>query len=113
LQRRWAEQNSPPEYPERIAVMLSDAARYGISEQESELKSLLAPFNEKEQIAWINESLRMADIIERYLRITPKRQRDAKTGELEFVLGVHELWQLVEQLGSNRWHNLVLSRLNS
>ena len=91
LQLRWAEQNSPPEYPERIAVLLSDAARYGINEQESELQSLLLPFNDREKVAWINESLRMADIIERYLRINPKRQRVANTGELEFVPGVLEL----------------------
>jgi Mu transposase, C-terminal len=91
LQLRWAEQNSPPEYPERIAVLLTDAAKYGINDQETELESLLVPFNEKEKVAWLNESLRMADIIERYLRINPKRQHDANTGELKFVPGVHEL----------------------
>jgi hypothetical protein len=76
-----------------VAVLLSEAARYGVKEQESEIASLLSPLKQEERIAWIQESLRMAEIIDRYIRITPKRHRNAKTGTLDFVIKVYEICQ--------------------
>jgi hypothetical protein len=93
LQLRWAEQNVTPQYPERIAVLLSEAAKYGVKEQESEIASLLLPLKEAERTAWLAESVRMAKIVERYARISPKRSRDAKTGALDFVPAVYEICQ--------------------
>jgi hypothetical protein len=91
LQLTWAEQNMPPEYPERIAVLLAGATRYGINEHESEITTVLLPLGQAERIAWFNESLRMAEIVERYAKIRPKRRRNAKTGDLEFVPKVHKI----------------------
>jgi len=93
LQLAWAEQNLAPEYPERIAILLSEAASYGVNEQESEIAMRLLPLRPEERVAWLNESLRMAEIVERYDRIKPKRRRDPETGVLDFVPGVYEICQ--------------------
>lgn len=93
LQLRWAEQNVTPEYPERIAVLLSEAAKYGAKEQESKIASLLLPLKEAERVAWLAESVRLAEIVGRYAKISPKRSRDVKTGALDFVPDVYEICQ--------------------
>jgi len=91
LQLKWAKNNSSSQYPGQIAALLSEAGGYGAKEQEAEIVKLLSPLTPTERIAWIDEALRLAHIIELYSRIKPKRQRDAVRGTWEFMPGVYEL----------------------
>jgi hypothetical protein len=91
LQLTWARKNSSTDYPEQIAILLSEGAKYGINEQETEINKLLLPLTREERIAWMAESLRLARLIEGYHKIKPKRRRNKFTGALEFVPEVFEL----------------------
>jgi len=93
LQLEWARKKASVSYPQQIAVLLSEGAKYGISEQEAEINSLLLPLTPEERIAWMAEALRLARIIELYNKIRPKRRRNRHTGGWEFVPGVMELRQ--------------------
>jgi transposase InsO family protein len=93
LRMKWAQANLLPDYPEQIAVLLSEAAEYGLNERTEEITELLIPLTPAERRAWIEEALRMSRVVEKYRKIKPKRQRNAVNGDYEFVTGVHELCQ--------------------
>jgi hypothetical protein len=93
LQLKWAQNNPLLEYPERIAILLSEATEHGLKENEDEITKLLAPLSPVERRAWMEEALRMVKIVERYAQIQPKRRRNSTTGAYEFVAGVIELCQ--------------------
>lgn len=85
LQLKWAQNNSSSNYPEQIAVLLSEGVKYGIIEQEAEINKLLLPLTPEERVAWMAESLRLAALIEKYDKIRPKRRRDTFRGNWKFV----------------------------
>ncbi len=91
LQIKWALNNSLPEYPERVAVLLSEATERGLNEQADEVVKLLTPLSPAERRAWVEEAIRMSKIAERYGQIKPKRRRNLATGAYEFVPEVIEL----------------------
>lgn len=93
LQLKCIQLNSSPDYPEQIAVLLSEASEYGLNEHTDEIANLLIPLSLAERRAWIDEALRMAKIAERYSQIHPKRQRKSKTNAWEFAPGIAELCQ--------------------
>jgi hypothetical protein len=93
LQIKWAQLNPLTEYPEQIAILLSEAAEHGLNEHPDEIEKLLAPLSQPERRAWMEEALRMVKIVGRYAQMKPKRQRDSATGAWEFAAGVVELCQ--------------------
>lgn len=94
LQFQWGENNPLPDYPEQIAVLLSEASKYGLNEQSNEITELLTPLVPAERRAWIEEALRMVKLVERYREIKPKRQGKSDGGDIDFVPGVYELCQV-------------------
>lgn len=93
LQFKWLRLNvlqDNSEQTELSDLVVSDST---FNEQEIEIKKVLLRLSSEERVLWINEALRLAQIITRYSKITPKRHRISTTGEYEFVPEVYELCQ--------------------
>jgi len=73
--------------------LLIEAENYGLAKRETEIISLLSLLTPTERIAWINESIRLAKLIEHYFSIKPKRYKNPITKKLEFVDEVEKLCQ--------------------
>jgi hypothetical protein len=94
LQFQWGKNNPLPDYPEQIAVLLSEASKYGLNEQSNGITELLMPLVPAERRVWMEEALRMVKLVERYGEIKPKRRGKADGGAIDFVPGVYELCQV-------------------
>jgi hypothetical protein len=91
LQAGWANNNLPNDYTDRVASLLSESSVRDLDEHAEEIKERLVNMSPEERRAWVDESLRMSKVVERYGGIEPKRRRDPATGRLDFVPGVYEL----------------------
>ena len=60
-------------------------------EHESELEDMLANLPVVEQKIWLDEALRLTNIVIRYQSIKRKRKHSKKTGKYDFVAEVYEL----------------------
>lgn len=77
----------------RFSNLLVEAENYGLAKRETEIISLLSRLKPIERTVWMNEAIKLAKLIERYISIKPKRYRNQITKELEFVDEVEKLCQ--------------------
>src|SRR5689334_7670684 len=84
LQVALVKNNLPNDYAEQIKYLLSESTEDVLDEHADKIKERLIHLSPLARQAWLAESLRMSNIMERYGRIRPKRQRDPATGELDF-----------------------------
>jgi transposase InsO family protein len=90
VQINWAKQLFISESSEQSASTAQEVSD-GVADTVKDLSAALLRLPRAEQINWIKEALRLAQVIQRYAGIKQKRQRSRETGKTEFVPEVLDL----------------------
>lgn len=91
LQIKWVRLNASCSDAEQTELGISDEIDATLKENEKKLRNALLCLPLKDRTFWINEALRLAQIVIHYGQINPKRRRHPVSGELYFVPAVFKL----------------------
>ncbi|MCP9496259.1 MAG: Mu transposase C-terminal domain-containing protein [Pyrinomonadaceae bacterium MAG19_C2-C3] len=91
LQAAWARQNGADSADSADMDDVSGETEQKHEQKQEQLHTLLLRYPAVEREAFLAEAQRLAMIVESYMSIKPKQQRNSQTGKLEFVTAVRAL----------------------